>query len=167
MSLSVNSLESNDWEQLRKTQLAQELRDRTAANEADGAAQLKGDTVTISEEGLALSKEAVSASEKQDAKKSEDGSGKEEKAKKKSSKAGKAEGSESGSAVDKLIEQVKKKIKLAEQAIQKISSSQMPDEMKQVLLGAKTQELSVLNAQLQELMSQKTSSQKAATASAG
>lgn len=167
MSLSVNSLESNDWEKLRKTQLAQELRDRTTTDEADSATQLKGDTVTISEEGRALSKEAVSASEKQDASKADDGSAKEGKAKKKSSKARDAEGSGSGVDVDKLIEKLKKKIKLVEQSIQKISSSKMPDEMKQVLLGAKNQELSVLNAQLQELMNQKAKGQKAAAASAG
>ena len=160
MSLSVNSFEPIDLEKFRKTKLAQELRDRTAANEADGAAQLKGDTVTISEEGLALSKEAISASEKQDAKKSEDNSGKEEKAAKKPSKTKAAEDEGNGSYIDKLIEKIQKKIKLAEEAIQKISSSKMPDEIKQVLLGAKTQELSVLNAQLQELMNQKAKAQK-------
>jgi hypothetical protein len=55
---------------------------------------------------------------------------------------------------------LKKKIKIVEQSIQELSSSNMPDDVKQALLGAKNEQLSLLNNQLQQMMEQKTKATK-------
>ncbi|WP_160713318.1 hypothetical protein [Halodesulfovibrio sp. MK-HDV] len=176
MSISVNSMRRDELEPLAKQLLTKEIENKISENTASVKADVKGDTVTISEEGRALSqdKEKSGAGFKQGSEKAEeskttdqtdqtDKTGKADK----SEKGGKAEGGAgaeetagSQSEVDKLIEKLKKKIKIVEQSIQELSSSNMPDDVKQALLGAKNEQLSLLNNQLQQMMEQKTKATK-------
>lgn len=169
MSISVNSMGSGELESITKKLLAKEIESKKVENQEGVKAEVKGDTVTISEEGRALSqdKEKSGAETKQGSDKAED-SKKAEKADK-AKKGDKAEGGagaeeteESQSEVDKLIEKLKKKIKIVEQSIQEISGSNMPDDVKQTLLGVKFEQLSLLSTQLQELLEQKAKASKSA-----
>lgn len=167
MSISVNSIGRDELESLAKNYLTKQIENRTSDNSEGLKIDVKGDTVTISEEGRALSqdKERSGAEAKQDSEQAEDStkSDKTEKAEKDDKAEGGAGAEGTGGAtseVDKLIEKLKKKIKIVEQSIQEISSSVMPDDVKQTLLGAKNEQLSLLNNQLQQVMEQKTKANK-------
>ena len=167
MSISVNSIGRDELEPLAKKYLTKQIENRASDNSESLKVDVKGDTVTISEEGRALSqdKERSGAEAKHDSEKADEStkSDKAEKAVKDDKAEGGAGAEETGEAtseVDKLIEKLKKKIKIVEQSIQEISSSAMPDDVKQTLLGAKNEQLSLLNNQLQQVMEQKTKANK-------
>lgn len=169
MAISINSMGRDELDPLVKKLLTKEIENRASENTESLKADVRGDIVTISEEGRALSQDkeksgagAKQGSEKTDESKPADKVDKADTADK-SEKGGKAEGGAgaektegSQSEVDKLIEKLKKKIKIVEQSIQELSSSNMPDDVKQTMLGAKNEQLSLLNNQLQQVMEQKT-----------
>lgn len=169
MSISVNSIGRDELESITKKLLAKEIESKKVENQEGVKAEVKGDIVTISEEGRALSqdKEKSGTDPKQGSEKSED-STKSDKADK-SEKDGKAEGGagaegtgRSQSELDKLIAQLRKKINMIEHGIQELSNSNMPDELKQALLGAKKEQRSLFSNQLQQVMEEKTKAFKKA-----
>lgn len=172
MSISINSMGHDELESIAKKLITKENEIKTSENKENLNAELKKDVVTISEEGRVLSqdKEKSGTDAKQGFEKSEVStkSGKADKADK-AEKDDKAEGGagaegtgESTSEVDKLIEKLKKKIEQVSQSIQEISNSNMPDEMKQTLMGVKSEELALLNSQLQQMIAQKAKASKSA-----
>lgn len=169
MAISINSMGHDELESIAKKLITKENEIKTSENKENLNVELEKDVVTISEEGRVLSqdKEKSGTDAKQGSEKSEDStkSGKADKAEKgdKAEGGAGAEGTgESTSEVDKLIEKLKKKIKQVSQSIQEISNSNMPDEMKQTLMGVKSEELALLNAQLEQVMAQKTKASKSA-----
>ncbi len=169
MSISINSMGHDELESIAKKLITKENEIKTSENKENLNAELKKDVVTISEEGRVLSqdKEKSGTDAKQGSEKSEDSTkfGKADKAEKDDKAEGGvgAEGTgESTSEVDKLIEKLKKKIKQLSQSIQEISNSNMPDEMKQTLMGVKSEELALLNSQLQQMIAQKAKASKSA-----
>ena len=169
MSISVNSIGRDELESITKKLLAKEIESKKVENQEGIKAEVRGDTVTISEEGHALSQDkeksgpnAKQGSEKADESSEADKAKKKEKAGKAGGGAGAEETGSSQSEIDKLIAQLKKKIKIVEQSIQELSNSNMPDELKQALLGAKNEQCSLLSNQLQQVMEEKTKAFKKA-----
>ncbi|OBQ54504.1 hypothetical protein [Halodesulfovibrio spirochaetisodalis] len=150
MSLSLDSIGNNRLGVASEKLLKKELENKFSENASSVENELKGDAVTISEKGRALAKKITSLEE------SDEQAGKT--AKKDAKQVKKERASESGgnkSALDKLIETLKKKIKVVEQEIQSLKGSNMHEKAKQSMLSAKTEELTLLNGQLQSAMAQK------------
>lgn len=143
-SLSLDPINESEIASIKL--LIKEVENKLSKNASSVGNELKVDAVTISEKGRALAKKITSLEES------------DEQAGKTAKQVKKERASESGgnkSALDKLIETLKKKIKVVEQEIQSLKGSKMPDETKQSMLSAKTEELTLLNGQLQSAMAQK------------
>lgn len=155
MVLPINSTGFNEIDSTITSPLAKAVDIKKVETEPGITAEQQGDTVTISEEGRALSEQRGKSDV--DDEQSADGSDNKSESAKKTEDSDNATGTRgSGSnAINELIEKIKQRIKEVNQDINQLNSSQMPEETKENLLKAKYEELTLLSGQLQEAMQAK------------
>ena len=153
MVSSINSTGFNEIDSATTNSLAKAAEIKKIEAEPNITPEQKGDTVTISEEGRALSEQKGKSDVNSE--QNADGSDKKsESAEEKSSEAA-GETASGSNAIDELIEKIKKRISKVKQDISQLNGSQMPEETKENLLKAKYEELTQLSGQLLKLMEAK------------